>query len=56
MCSCYKENLETRAVPNIQFQVFELSLHSEKEFGVSIMCCKNSMLTGLFQIKNSQKK
>lgn len=53
MCLCYKENLETKAVPNIHFQVFELALHIEKEFGIGIPYRKNSMLTGLFHIRNS---
>lgn len=37
MCSFYKQNLETKTTPNIQFQIFELALHSEKEFGINMV-------------------
>lgn len=46
MCSCCKWYLETKAVPNIQFQAFELSLHSEKDFEVCKLCYNNSMSMG----------
>lgn len=49
MCSRYEENLGMKYVQNMQFQVFELPLHSEKEFELSVLYFKNSMLTGLFQ-------
>lgn len=56
MYLCYKKNLETMAAANILFRVFELSFHSEKESGVSVLCCKNSILIGLFQTNTFEVK